>query len=166
MFDSPVLEAGIGMVLVYFVLALIASGATDLIRRIVNFRAKTLRRGLEALLGTGTLELYRGIRTRIFGSRDQGKDSQNYIPSRSLAMALIAEVEEREGSAVGPAGNGTCVLLLADAGWRVSAGDDGRSAVCEAPSRRGAGLFGRAGHEMGCGRVRVRASERSRGGAE
>ncbi len=32
MFDSPILEVGIGMVLVYFVLGLISSGATDLIR--------------------------------------------------------------------------------------------------------------------------------------
>jgi hypothetical protein len=104
MFDSPILEVGIGMVLVYFVLGLISSGATDLIRQVFNFRAKTLKRGLEALLDTGTLELFGKVRTRIQGDGREERDRQNYIPSRSLALALIAEVEEQAGSAAGPNG--------------------------------------------------------------
>jgi hypothetical protein len=102
MFDSPILDVGIGMVLVYFVLGLIASGATDIIRQIFNFRARTLRRGLEALLDTSTLELFHKVRTRIQGAGSKDDARQDYIPSRSLALALIAEVEEQAGSAVGP----------------------------------------------------------------
>src|SRR5437764_15256613 len=92
MFGSAVLEIVIGLVLVYFVLSLFCSALNEWVARWTELRSKTLRSGIEMLLGDPARTqlaaafhqhpLIRGLR--------MGRDSYpSYIPSRTFALAII-----------------------------------------------------------------------------
>ena len=53
MFDSTILEVGLGLVLVYFLLSLFCTALNEWIMRIFAMRAKTLKSGIIHLLGGG-----------------------------------------------------------------------------------------------------------------
>lgn len=51
MFDSTILEIGLGLVLVYFLMSLFCTALNEWIMRVFSLRAKTLKSGISRLLG-------------------------------------------------------------------------------------------------------------------
>ena len=100
MFGSTVIEVGIGLVSIYFLISIICTNINDFIARLLNLRAKELETGIRNLLGDPELmnkvwnhALVRGI----VGKR--GK-APTYIPPNTFALALfdaIAPAANRPG---------------------------------------------------------------------
>jgi hypothetical protein len=109
MFGSSMLDIAIGVVFVFLLLSIIATGINEIIMSAMNMRAKELLRGIESLLNdknntNGLVQqvythgqvygLYRGT----FDVTDKS-DLPSYIPSRNFALALLDIVAEK-GDAV------------------------------------------------------------------
>ncbi len=105
---SPILDVAIGLSFVFFLLAVIASALTEGVAWAMKLRAKTLREGLEGMLGDKDLvkEIFQHplIRTELVrdqnpkaasvgaasGSRERGP---SYIAPRNFAKAFRAKFE-------------------------------------------------------------------------
>lgn len=87
---GPALEIAIGLAFVFFLLSLVASALTEGIAGVFNLRAKTLKRGLEGMIGDATVvhELldHALVRTDLKGRRRRRDPS--YIAPRSFALAF------------------------------------------------------------------------------
>jgi hypothetical protein len=97
---GPAIEIAIALAFVFFLLSLIASHVTEWIAGLLNIRAKTLREGLEGMLGdSGVADRVLShalVRTDLQPNR---KRDPSYIAPRSFALALRDVVE---GGAHGP----------------------------------------------------------------
>jgi len=104
MFDSTVLDVGIGLVFVYLLLSLAASSAREGLEAFLKQRAQDLFRGIKELLGDGqgnekfVAELYdHGLINALYtGKFDPTKADQlpSYIPSKNFAMAILSFWEQ------------------------------------------------------------------------
>jgi hypothetical protein len=113
-FGSEALEIGIGMILVYLLLALVVTVVVEWIARILAMRSKTLRQGIESLLdGELAAELYkhplisgyaRKSRTPNPFNREpadvkaSGSGMPSYIPSHLFALALLDVLPGADGT--------------------------------------------------------------------
>src|SRR5437763_10141961 len=93
---STVLEVGIGLVLMYLLLSLLASVINEMIAQLFALRAKTLEDGLVRLLhgatDRSTLEELKACITRLRGAATQSQSTAESDPvvARLLAHPLIA----------------------------------------------------------------------------
>jgi hypothetical protein len=89
-FDSPILDISIGLVLVYLLLALICSIGSELIATyVLKLRSRTLRDGIRTLLdGDSSNANMRALYAEPF-MKSLGKDP-SYVPARRFAKALLA----------------------------------------------------------------------------
>ncbi len=106
MFGSEILGVSLGLILVYLLLSLIASAATEIIEACRKKRASDLERGVRTLLADPS---GRGLTQRLYehpliasltlgtyepqkiknGRYKTGSDLPSYIPSRNFALALL-----------------------------------------------------------------------------
>lgn len=112
MFGSTIIEVGIGLVFVYFLLSVICSNINDVIARWLNWRSKDLEQGVRALLGDPNLAnnvwqhpLVRGMAGKV------GKDP-TYIPSNTFALTLFDALVPATGNPTGLASVRQTVLNL------------------------------------------------------
>src|SRR5919198_3167181 len=87
MLDLPALDVAIGLVFVYFILALICSVVNEGIASFLRWRAKDLERGIAQLLGTDVLRFKE--HPLIAGQIDPKRGFPSYLSSRSFANALL-----------------------------------------------------------------------------
>lgn len=101
--SSQALDVAIGLILVYFIFALLCSGINELIARIFSLRARFLEKGLRNLLddrkggadASGLAEkilenpLIRGLQRGGAPSDPKNAKPPSYIPSDSFALALF-----------------------------------------------------------------------------
>jgi hypothetical protein len=87
MLDLPALDVAIGLVFVYFILALICSLVNEGIASFLRWRAKDLERGIEQLLGTDASRF--SEHPLIAGQIDPKRGFPSYLSSRSFATALL-----------------------------------------------------------------------------
>lgn len=99
MFSSQVLETGIGLVFMIFVLAIAASGVLELGNRLLNVRAKDLEVALQSLLSgskPGAGERFRGAVSRLGGAvgapklADDAQQAWNAFTATSVYQGLLA----------------------------------------------------------------------------
>jgi hypothetical protein len=105
MFGSSMLDIAVGIVFVFLLLSILATGINEIIMSAMNMRAKELLRGIESLLNdkdnsNGLVQqvythgqvygLYRGT----FDAKKQS-DLPSYIPSRNFALALIDIIAQK-----------------------------------------------------------------------
>ena len=90
MLDLPALDVAIGLVFVYFVLALVCSAINEGIASYLHWRAKDLERGLRQLLGQeeASFRAHPLIASQVDPSR-RGSAYPSYISSRTFATALL-----------------------------------------------------------------------------
>lgn len=119
MLGSGLLDLGIALSVVFFLLSLLASGLAELIESLAKKRATYLRLGLEQLLpkytaGPSEKTLAIDFVKRLYGNPlitalYRGQRFPSYIPSRTFALALVSEISkglDADGPAalaVGPA---------------------------------------------------------------
>jgi hypothetical protein len=91
---GPALEIAIALAFVFFLLSLISSHVTELIAGLLNLRAKTLRKGLEGVLGD------RGVMERVLSHplvrtdlQPDRKRDPSYIAPEAFALALRDTLE-------------------------------------------------------------------------
>lgn len=92
-----ILDVAIGLVVVYLLLGLLCAVVGEWIAQAARLRARTLRRGIEALLADGkykrvTESLYNHP---ILAGLKQGERDPSYIPAPLFAKAFLAETEKR-----------------------------------------------------------------------
>jgi hypothetical protein len=87
MLDLPALDVAIGLVFVYFILALVCSVVNEGIASVLRWRAKDLERGIGQLLGAD-LTSFRA-HPLIAGQIDPKRGWPSYLSSRSFATALL-----------------------------------------------------------------------------
>lgn len=109
--DNTLIGVGLGLILVYILLSLMVSGVQELIATAAHLRAKTLRAGIDNLLGNRyAQQLYdHGLIKGL--SRSVGRSSRrpSYIPSRQFAIAVM------DNFGLFGAGNGQSLEQLIDA---------------------------------------------------
>jgi hypothetical protein len=99
MLDLPALDVAIGLVFVYFILALICSVVNEGIASFFRWRAKDLERGISQLLGTDAQRF--SEHPLIAGQIDPKRGFPSYLSSRSFANALLGlgfTVEHLQGA--------------------------------------------------------------------
>jgi hypothetical protein len=103
MFGSQVLEVAIGLVLMFFVLALASSSIVELIARVLNTRAKQLEDGIRSMVGDPGL-IYN---TSVFGAlsgasgANAPKDKTrkpSYVSARAVADATVEAIGLMKGA--------------------------------------------------------------------
>jgi hypothetical protein len=87
MLDLPALDVAIGLVFVYFILALICSLTNEGIASFLRWRAKDLERGIKNLLGTDEADFRQ--HPLIAGQFDPKRGYPSYLSSRTFATALL-----------------------------------------------------------------------------
>ena len=87
MLDLPALDVAIGLVFIYFILALVCSVVNEGIASLLRWRAKDLERGIGQLLGAD-LGRFRE-HPLIAGQIDPKRGWPSYLSSRSFATALL-----------------------------------------------------------------------------
>jgi hypothetical protein len=92
---SPVLDTAIALVFIYVVLSLVSIAINEVIVRFISLRSKTLKRGLEELLGDAQLvkNLYESQLVKGLKGKENGEPTS--IPSANFAQALISELGEK-----------------------------------------------------------------------
>jgi len=110
-FGSAILEVAIGLVFLYFILAVICSSVTELFAAVLLWRSRDLEKALEDMLGQGTL--FRNVASHplitALGHNDQGSKQnvgQNngvpgkpaYIPAKTFSLALLDAVVNPQSS--------------------------------------------------------------------
>jgi len=91
MLDLPALDVAIGLVFVYFILALVCSAINEWISSLFRWRAKDLERGLVSLLGKveeARLREHPLIAGQVDPNR-RGSAYPSYLSSRSFSAALL-----------------------------------------------------------------------------
>ena len=98
MLDLPALDVALGLVFVYFILALICSIVNEGIATFLHWRAKDLERGVTSLLGTeeARFRAHPLIAGQVDPNR-RGSPYPSYISSRSFATALLGLGEQAMG---------------------------------------------------------------------
>jgi hypothetical protein len=89
MFDSTVIDVGIGLVFVYLVLGLMCTTVNEWIAQMTSLRAKTLRSGIEGLLKSHpnlVTDFYN--HPLVQSLSNNGKDP-SYVPAKTFVMALL-----------------------------------------------------------------------------
>jgi len=152
MFGSSIIEVGIGLVLMYFLLSLMCTTITELITRFVNMRAKTLAEGIRSLLkdpdsvkevgkylsglrkaietlndpeATGLFQAL-GASPQLKQTKQFEKDIERYLKAHSLSGQKRQEIETRT-QALGDAirsRSGDIQMCLAALGTQIEALDD------------------------------------------
>ena len=119
MFNSTILDVAIGLVFVYFLLAMVCTALNEVVESILKRRAKTLERGIREILGgRGDLTPVKKTLVEAFynhplvGNLFEGKyvakeggamnmfggNLPSYIPSRNFALTLMDLVLPADGS--------------------------------------------------------------------
>ena len=102
MFGSTILDVAIGMVFVYLLLGLIVTAASELIAAALNWRANTLRKGLQRLLDPALAQkLYNHPLIKTLSSSD--KWGPSYIPAETFALALVDVIATSDQGSAPPA---------------------------------------------------------------
>jgi hypothetical protein len=100
MFGSIILDVGVGLILIYLLLSLIASSINEVIAAWLKTRAKMLDKALHDLLGNGSCDalieclyehplicsLYKG---KTYQEARNGSTLPSYIPARNFALAIM-----------------------------------------------------------------------------
>lgn len=97
MFGSAILDTAIGMVFVFLVLSLICGIVQELIATLLSWRAATLRKGIQQMLGDAR---FSGLAKQVYdhplitglkkpGSARVDRKLPSYIPSRTFALAIV-----------------------------------------------------------------------------
>jgi hypothetical protein len=101
MFGSTIVEVGIGLVFIYFLISVICTNVNDLISRLVGWRSKDLEAGIRSMLGDPELmdkvwnhSLVRGMAGK------QGK-APTHIPSNTFAVVLFDAMVPELGQPTG-----------------------------------------------------------------
>lgn len=89
MFGSTVIEVGIGLAFIYFLISVICANINDLISRLLNLRAKELESGLRALLGDPELMNKLWTHPLVRGVAGRRGQAPTYIPPNTFALALF-----------------------------------------------------------------------------
>jgi hypothetical protein len=107
MFGSSMLDIAVGIIFVFLLLSILATGINEIIMSTMNMRAKELLLGIESLLNdknksNGLVEevyTHGQIYGLYRGTFDVKKQSElpSYIPSRNFALALIDIVAQKGG---------------------------------------------------------------------
>lgn len=115
MFATSVLDVGIGLVLVFLCVSLVASAATEALAALVSLRARTLRRGIGRLLNDPG---YTGLARRIYAHAlvdpfldparlvdgRTPRPGPSHVPAGQFAVAMIAVLRrDAGGAALAPA---------------------------------------------------------------
>jgi len=86
MFDSQVLDVAIGLVLMFFVLALTSSSIVEAISGILQVRSKKLEQGIEQIVGDPKLIRETSIYSALAGSTQR---KPSYMSAKSFADAVV-----------------------------------------------------------------------------
>ncbi|HEU5062614.1 MAG TPA: hypothetical protein VFT79_05605 [Solirubrobacterales bacterium] len=91
---GPAIEIAIALAFVFFLLSLVSSHLTEWLAGLLNLRARTLRKGLEGMLGDGEVvkQLFKHPLVRTDLQPDRRRDP-SYIAPRNFALALRNVVE-------------------------------------------------------------------------
>jgi hypothetical protein len=108
MFESPVLDVMVGLFFIFLMLSILCSSINELLARIFDLRATTLKAGIKKLLADSAIgdtlsqKLYQHP---LIQGLAQGKDKPSYIPSKNFVLALLDSLEEVSTTAAtaGPA---------------------------------------------------------------
>jgi hypothetical protein len=101
MFGSTILDVAIGVVFVYLLLSLLVTAGSELIASCLNWRANTLRKGLQRLLNPTLAEkLYDHPLIKKLSKSNRGP---SYIPSGTFALALVDVIANLNPGAPQPA---------------------------------------------------------------
>jgi hypothetical protein len=113
-FGSEALEIGIGLILLYLLIALVVTVVVEWVSRILALRSKTLRQGIESLLdGELAAKLYRHPLISGYARKstipnplvreppdvkESGSGMPSYIPSHLFALALLDVLPGADGT--------------------------------------------------------------------
>jgi hypothetical protein len=102
MLDLPALDVAIGLVFVYFILALVCSLVNEAIASALHWRGKDLQRGIESLLGVDEQDFRQHplIASQVKPERRGSGRYPSYLSSRTFANALLG-LGKIEGEVVG-----------------------------------------------------------------
>ena len=95
MLGSTVLDVGIGLVLIYFLLSLICSTINEGISNLFGLRAASLKEGLENLLGSDVAKGIFGhhlVKGLVQKDALPWKRRPSYIPTRTFVMAALSSL--------------------------------------------------------------------------
>jgi hypothetical protein len=108
MFESGILDVGIGLGFVFLMLSLMVTAVSEMLASALKWRATHLWLGIEQLLQSSAArnELYghpliKGLTRMAPQATDwkQGKNGPSYIPSRTFALALIDTIRRPHAAA-------------------------------------------------------------------
>ena len=115
MFGSTVIEVAIGLALVYLFLAIVCSAVSEAISNFLSLRAKTLKAGVERLLGDPDFASKLYANPLIKGLAKNDKSAPSYIPAEMFALALIEELSI-EAKNMPPSASPTASTAAVDSG--------------------------------------------------
>jgi hypothetical protein len=111
MFDSPIVDVAIGLVVMFFLLALTSSSIVEAISGVLNVRGKQLETAIQQLVSDPehTLDVWNtsvfgalqaGTHTSVGGSNRAEKKSRApaYVPARAFADATIEAISALKGA--------------------------------------------------------------------
>ncbi|HEY4131887.1 MAG TPA: hypothetical protein VGM50_14805 [Gemmatimonadaceae bacterium] len=89
MFGSNIIDVLIGLIVVYLLMSLVATGVREALAGIFKTRAKFLALGMKELLGSGQLLSAFYEHPQIFALYEDQARNPSYIPASSFALALM-----------------------------------------------------------------------------
>lgn len=89
MFGSTMIEVGIGLTFIYFMISVICTNINDFVSRLLNLRTKELQSGLRTLLGDPDLMNKVWNHPLVKGIASQQGQGPTHIPSNTFALALF-----------------------------------------------------------------------------
>src|SRR5205809_1302180 len=92
MFNSSVIDVGIGLIFVFLILALMCTSVNEWLAQFFKMRAATLEAGIQKLLPGLATDFFNHALVKPLA---QGNDKPSYVPARTFAVALIDLLEKR-----------------------------------------------------------------------
>lgn len=114
MLGSTIVEVGIGLMFVYFLLSVICTTVNDYIARIFDWRAKGLHEGIRNLLGDDQLMAKVWNHSLVQGMTGRAGAQPAYIPANTFALALFDALAPAEGQPSGLDKVRTAALTMPD----------------------------------------------------
>jgi hypothetical protein len=101
MLGSTIVEVGIGLVFIYFLLSVICTTINDFISQMLNWRSQSLREGVRNLLGDDQVMSKVWNHSLVQGMTGRAGAEPTYIPSNTFALALFDVMAPAEGQPSG-----------------------------------------------------------------
>ncbi|MCR9141989.1 MAG: hypothetical protein NXI24_07035 [bacterium] len=102
MFGSAILETGLGLLFIYFVLSTVSSSLSEGVARFLGWRAKNLKAAIENMLQNENLvtDFFQNDLIRSLGDKSR-KGLPSYMRSKDFARGILSVIAEKDGQ-LGP----------------------------------------------------------------